>query len=290
MKIHISLLFVLLCAVAPAAYGQFIGPGAFQGPSAVSIDLQTASDSIKAGDYRSAELPLKRVLAAQPKNISGNHLMGVYCQAKQEFAASVSYLTVAIERFEANPDPYRTDSELADFYKTRADSYGFQGNFPAAIKDVTTAIRLDPEYEDFLLVLRAWLELYAQRNDEAYKDAMAGIEMGAESKLNAQIVALIALRRMGKMDEIRKLFPGKASSLPIVMQFIRGEITSAQLLQAGAGNKDLELWLRAIAGEMARINGDKKTAREHFEWVKANGHFADSIVQLAAADLAELGK
>src|SRR3954464_5263972 len=120
MKIHISLLFVLLCAVAPAAYGQFIGPGAFQGPRAVWFDLQTASDSIKAGDYRSAELPLKRVLAAQPKNISGNHLMGVYCQAKQEFAGSVSYLPVAIERFEAKPDPYRTDSELADFYKTRA--------------------------------------------------------------------------------------------------------------------------------------------------------------------------
>jgi tetratricopeptide (TPR) repeat protein len=288
---RISLLLVFVCAGAFAAFGQFVGPGVFQAKDdPVTTDFNKAYASMKAGDFSSAEAPLKRVLTAEPKHISANYMMGVICQAKEDYAASIRYLNVAIEQHEANPHPiFHPKSELAEYYKTRADTYGYQGNFASAIKDVTTAIGLDPEMEDFYYVSRAWFELYAQRNAEAYKDAMTGIEKGAESENKPAIVAVIALRRMGKTEEIRKLLPGAASSIPPVMQYIRGDITSAQLLQMTT-DKEAQVWFRAIVGEIARINGDKKTAREHFEWVKTNGDLSDSLVRMATSSLTELGQ
>jgi tetratricopeptide (TPR) repeat protein len=287
MRIRILILFVVVCASAAASYGQFIGPGVFQTKNdPVSTDFSKAYASMKAGDFSSAEAPLKRVLAAEPKHISANYLMGVICKARQEYAAAIRYFTVAIEQREATPDPY---SEAAEYYKARSDTYGYQGNFTSALKDATTGLRLNPEYAE-LYSSRAWFELYLQKNNEAYEDAIAALDLETDTTIDDRLAALIALRRMGKVDEIRNMLSG-ATSVGNSLQFLRGDITSAQLLQqTAAAPTVVQVYTRAIVGEVARINGDKKTAREHFEWVKANGNSTAPIVQLAIVGLTELGR
>lgn len=267
-------------------------------------------------------LPLSSCLSqtnAAPTTSREWNKRGIELAQDKEWNAAIEAFTRAMQIDPSNPDPFLNraivHSGLKQWPQAEADTTrcielnpdnprawhqravarSQQGKTEAAFQDASRACRMQPASADFVFT-RYLTTSRLGRHDLGHYPGEAYIGTMSWSDPWSPYMALlnhVALRRAGNeaeaksiLDEALQWVPAGTWPLPVI-QYLRGELAEAELMNLATDNDRLTL-ARYYIGTNQWLDGDAASARVHFEWIREHGNpnFLQSL--LASDYLAEL--
>jgi len=241
---------------------------------------------LNKGQYDRAIADYDKALQIDPKSTDALLFRGTAYSEKGNYDQAIVDHTKVIQI-----DPNYT---LA--YTDRGGAFIQKGEYRYAVSDFRKRVQLEPSAVG-MYYSSAWANLYANDGNEAYADADRFLKAkGATADPGgpyAVLVGYLGLRKNDKADEaknfldgwIRQSNPGAWTTK--IMHYFYGDVTEQQLLELAVDNDKLTEAHTYIAA-MQLLNGKTSEARDHFNWVKANGNKEFSEYVLAIAELKRL--
>jgi len=213
--------------------------------------LRKALERHSKRDYREAAKLYKKILAADPKHLDGNYLLGTLYAECGEGAKAIMYLSKASV---INPASPQVQINLANVYLT-------SGQREQAVNHYRQAIALASHmYEAHLGLGSALLELNRdlEMAEQSLRKAASVAPNGAIPAIRYQMGML--LKRQGKLDEAKKELEAIRESVPYFPR------------------------INAMLGQLCLEQGNKDAAAEYFrEGCRINPDDAECASLLATA-------
>jgi tetratricopeptide (TPR) repeat protein len=168
------------------------------------------------------------------------------------------------------------DPADAELYFTRGNARNGLSQWGAGIADLTKSIKLHLGANAYNH--RAWPYLILNRNDLAYRDALAYLRLKGPTGENVSYVVLIAYfakRQAGEVVAARVLDEWaariKSDRWPYaVIRYLRREISEQELLGAVTEKEEM-VEARAYLGMNLLLSGQREAALAHLHWARENG-------------------
>lgn len=255
----------------------------------VSLDPKYAPAHISLGtlrlrqkQYDAAKSEYLAAVAADPKNHLGHYYRGIFLVSERAHDDAIAAFRQAIE---LQPGFGPAHVQLADLYVRL-------GQDNPAIQEYAKAIGIDSRnttarQSSALALTRVGRGAVAAVLAKSYIAVNGWDNEQSEYML---LIAILGYRQARQLEEANRLLEAarkrySATDWPgPVFRYLRRELSLADLLALATDN-DKQTEARAYAGLDLVHAGKPDEAREHLEWVVANGNKAFLEVPLAAAEL-----
>jgi tetratricopeptide (TPR) repeat protein len=251
----------------------------------------------KKGEYQKAIDDYKKAMRAEPTCSASYINLGATYFEMERFDDSVKALFEAAKY---------TSSLRWVIFNNIGRAYSSLGDFKDALEAFTQAIKLEPK-DPRAYSSRARLYLVLGRGDLAVADVQTLLKLKGWKSPSAPewaVVAYIGYRQQ-KLDDQASQFlgdaatkiPDKTTDSTAIFKFFIKKIDADQLLAMAKDrgeddrpDKEKEDLTEAhvYIGMYLLLSGQKKEAREQFEWVQDNGSKKPTIFQLAMTELRQI--
>lgn len=219
------------------------------------------------GSLDSALVDFNKAIELNPRSAPAYNHRGVARDRKGELDSAIADYSKALA----------LDPGYVEAFYNRGNARNKRGEWGGAIADLTELIKIDPRLAE-AYNHRAWPYLILNRNDLAYRDASAYLDLeGARGEEAAYVVliAYFAKQRAGdtKANAILDDWGPRLNSSPwpyAVIRYLRREITEQELL-GSAIDKDQTTEARAYLGMSLLLSGQREAALMHLRWVREKG-------------------
>lgn len=177
----------------------FALPAAAQKTGTQSYDYMRGVEDYKAEKYADAQRHFEKAIAANPKDADSHHYLALLFNETKQYREALEACTKALAL-----TPKKDKEGQASHYDLRAQINLALADSTAAIADFTTAIKLQPENENYLRN-RADAYLEMGRLDEASADYEAVIRLN-EGYTEAYLGLGQIAHRRGQDDEALRIF------------------------------------------------------------------------------------
>jgi tetratricopeptide (TPR) repeat protein len=280
-------------------------------PAAIEPRVMLGTAMINSGHPIEAIEEIKRAIQLDSTSAPAYLVMGNanltmrrYNEAIEAFAQSVrinpdylpAYLNLGIaysetkhfeESVEANKQALRISPNHPSalnaigigYYRLGQHQLGIElGRHEESVEAQAQVIRLAPRFPNAYR-LSAISNFILGRSEAVIKDATRGLELTDWRGTNSQFVIIflaLSQRRMGLEDEAKTTLSlaSKRSDPKLwpyaIIRYLNNEIDANALIQTSNDNEKLTE-SHAYIGINLQLNKKPDEAREHFEWIKANG-------------------
>lgn len=243
-----------------------------------------ALTSFARGDFKSAHADVDRALSLAPGQ---DYFRAIRIKIFQREDADADALADA-EGW-VNHQPQSVDALIC-----RAGVRAWRGEADKARADYAAALKLDNKHVSVYL-LRGWFSLSLGRDEEAAKDAEAGLKLAGQQHQLAPYLAILAYcaQRRQHPEQARRAVSeamnekGKSPWLQRLVKYFHGDLSAEELLRA-TGDSDQRTEARAYVGVVQWLSGDSAKARDSWKWVREHGSPNASEYDLALLMLRRL--
>ena len=218
--------------------------------------------------YEEAVASFKQVLRLLPNNPNALNGIGIGYYRLGQTEQGINYVKQAVK--------YAPD--FADAYTNLGMWYSALGRYEESADAQAQVIRIAPRFPNAYR-LSAISNFILGRSEAVIKDATRGLELTDWRGTNSQFVIIflaLSQRRLGLEDEAKNTLSlaNKRSDPKLwpyaIIRYLNNEIDANALIQTSNDNEKLTE-SHAYIGINLQLNKKPDEAREHFEWIKANG-------------------